>query len=406
MKSSNYRMKLVTYSLAILLLITASLLPATKSQTDIIPLDVTLDITTSGGVNRFFTLNIGDTLIQLTGPVYVVSSSTSAMFTTRESFTGSVSGTLTGLLTSGIFNTIWVDITTTSMKGLTTGHVIYNDPDGTIEVILALDVDAQLSGGTIVGATLKGYAFSKSSTGAYAGQILLLKLEGRLTGPNTYQLIGKGWLFANCESVSVSITGSRAGSPGEIRNLALLAGDIVNQFTTADIVLPADASTEFTTKQTITGTSSGEVVGSFIADSNSLIISSGTLTGRGYSVVRIKFTSTIGNLDGFLLLDNTNFGEHNGFLVTVKGSGEFERLRYIGSFTGQFINPPDFFDYVGTASLRKCSLPPAVAGEIIEYNPISLTILMILKNIETIIFILLVATFLLIIKRVKNYDKS
>ncbi|MEM3183574.1 MAG: hypothetical protein QXL87_03860, partial [Nitrososphaerota archaeon] len=60
-----------------------------------------IEITTSGGVNRFFTVSAGDTLVQVVNPIYSVSTSTHAMLTTRESFTGTVSGDLTGTLTEG-----------------------------------------------------------------------------------------------------------------------------------------------------------------------------------------------------------------------------------------------------------------------------------------------------------------
>jgi len=72
------------------------------------------------------------------------------MFTTRESFPGSVSGDLSGTISDGVFNAIWVDITATSMRGLTTGHAKYSDSIGSFQLIMVLDVDAQLSGGNIV----------------------------------------------------------------------------------------------------------------------------------------------------------------------------------------------------------------------------------------------------------------
>ena len=64
-------------------------------------IEVQITITTTGGINRFFSVSLGDTLVQVVDPLYTVSSSTTAMFTTRESFTGSVSGDLSVTINNG-----------------------------------------------------------------------------------------------------------------------------------------------------------------------------------------------------------------------------------------------------------------------------------------------------------------
>ena len=331
---------------------------------------IQITVNTTGGVNRFFSLTLGDTLVQVVNPLYTVSSSTTAMFTTGESFTGSVSGDLSGTISSGAFNTIWVDVTATSMRGLTTGHAEYSDSTGTFSLIMVLDVDAQLSDENIVGASLKGYAFSRSSGGGYADKLLIIKLEGSLTGPNEWKFNGRGWIFdeVECQLESFSVSGSRADNPGEMRSVSLISGDVVMQFTESDITLGANADAEFTTKQRLTGTSTGALAGSFELDSNAFIITSGTYAGRGYSVARFAFTNPDGTVDGFLILDNSYYGVHNGYIVGVSGTGAFINKIFLGEFRGSFTNPPEYYDYEGTASVYACSIPPPVGGVILDSN--------------------------------------
>jgi len=333
-------------------------------------IEVQMTITTTGGVNRFFSTQIGDTLVQVANTIYTVSSSTTAMFTTRESFIGTVSGDLSGSITSGAFNTIWVDITGTSMQGLTTGHAEYSDTTGSFSLIMVLDVSAQLSGGNIIGASLKGYAFSKSSGGGYADKLLIVKLEGSLSGPNTWQFNGKGWIFDKdeCPLVGFSVLASRADYPGEIRSVNLNSGDVVMQFTASDITLGAAATTQFTTKQKMSGTSTGALAGDLELDSNAFIIASGTYAGRGYSVARFEFVGSDGTVYGFLILDNSNYGVHNGYVVGVSGTGAYVNKIFLGTFSGTFTGPPNYYDYSGSGSVRVCSLPPPVGGIILDNN--------------------------------------
>jgi hypothetical protein len=333
-------------------------------------IEVQMTITTTGGFNKFFSTQIGDTLVQVANSIYTVSSSTAAMFTTRESFTGTVSGDLSGSITSGAFNTIWVDITGTSMQGLTTGHAEYSDTTGSFSLIMVLDVSAQLSGGNIIGASLKGYAFSKSSGGGYADKLLIVKLEGSLSGPNTWRFNGKGWIFDKdeCPLVEFDVSASRKDYPGETRSVNLDSGDVVMQFTTSDITLGAAATAQFTTKQKMDGTSTGALAGNLKLDSNAFIIASGTYAGRGYSVARFEFAGSDGTVYGFLILDNSNYGVHNGYVVGVSGTGAYVNKIFLGTFSGTFTGPPNYYDYSGSGSVRVCSLPPPVGGIILDNN--------------------------------------
>jgi hypothetical protein len=188
--------------------------------------------------------------------------------------------------------------------------------------------------------------------------LLFLRLEGRLTGANAYQLTGEGWLFSGCEDVSFSVSGSRAANPGENRNFGLSTGDVVVQYAYPDITLDANAAAYFVTLQKLTGTATGALSGSFTIDSNAIIIASGTYAGRGYSVARFSFSSSDGTMDGFLLLDNTNYGEHKGYVVAHSGTGAFYNRYFIGSFDGTFYNPPNYYDYKGSGTLKACQVPP------------------------------------------------
>ena len=140
------------------------------------------------------------------------------------------------------------------------------------------------------------------------------------------------------------------------------------QFTGADITLDANAPAEFTTRQKLTGTSTGALTGSFNIDSNAFIISSGTYGGRGYSVARFMFTGSDGTVDGFLILDNSNYGVHNGYVVGVSGTGAYVNKIFLGSFGGSFTGPPNFYDYSGSGSVHACSIPPPVGGIILDNN--------------------------------------
>ncbi|MCF3653344.1 MAG: hypothetical protein L2C94_004185 [Aigarchaeota archaeon] len=367
-------------------------------------IEAQITITTTGGINRFFSVSLGDTLVQVVDPLYTVSSSTTAMFTTRESFTGSVSGDLSVTINNGAFNTIWVDVTATSMRGLTIGHADYSDLIGDLQLIIVLDVDAQLSARNIVGASLKGYAFSKSSRGGYTGKLLILKLEGSLTSPNEWQFNGKGWIFdeAECQPGTFSVSGSRVGAPGELRTVPLMSGgDVVMQFTTSDITLAANASAQFTTRQHLTGTSTGALVGSFDLDSNAFIITSGTHVGKGYSVARFAFTNPDGTVDGFLILDNIYYGVHNGYIVGVSGTGAFVNKIFLGTFNGAFTNPPNYYDYEGSGSVRVCSIPPPVGGIILDAKTTSTVMLAPLWAYASLIAIIIATTMIILRRRLK-----
>jgi hypothetical protein len=147
-----------------------------------------------------------------------------------------------------------------------------------------------------------------------------------------------------------------------------MSGDVVMQFTRADITLDANAPAEFTTRQKLTGTSTGALTGSFNIDSNAFIISSGTYGGRGYSVVRFMFTGSDGTVDGSLILDNSNYGVHSGYVVGVSGTGAYVNKTFLGSFGGSFTGPPNFYDYSGSGSVHACSIPPPVGGIILDNN--------------------------------------
>ncbi|MBS7645010.1 hypothetical protein KEJ44_03085 [Candidatus Bathyarchaeota archaeon] len=350
-------MSLVT---VLILSILPTLLPitGTYAQPAATPVTVTISITTTGAPNRFFAISGGDTLVQVAHPLYLASSSTQAMFTTGDDFTGSATGTLSGSI-NGRFNTIWVDITTTSMRGLSSGHASYTDASGTMEFLMAFDVEATLSGGNIAAASLKGYGFSKASTGIYNGKLLFLTLEGSLTEANTYQLNGEGYLFSGCEDISFSVSASRGQNPGENRGFLLQNGDKVVQYEYTDITIDAaNTNVYLVTLQKLVGTASGGLAGSFTLDSNAIIISSGTYAGRGYSVARFSFTSPDGTLDGFLLLDNINYGQHKGYMAAHSGTGVFHNKYFIGSFDGTFYNPPNYYDYKGSGTLKGCRVPP------------------------------------------------
>lgn len=359
---------LILTTLIVLLSSVSSISPV-KASSSVRFIEVEIDITTTGGVNRFFSTSTGDTLVQVVNPLYTVTTSTTAMFTTRDAFTGSVSGDLSGTLTNGRFNTIWVDITATSMRGSTAGHADYSDSVGGFSIIMVLDVEATLSGENIVAASLKGYAFSKSSTGGYANTILFTRLEGSLTGGNTYSFKGKGWLCsqAECPEGTFSVTGTRKATPGIERSLSLSSSDTIVQFTTSDITLPANAGAGFTTRQRLTGTSSGYIAGLFTLDSNAFVIATGTYEGRGYSVARFTLTDSGDTLDGFLILDNSflpSFYVQNGFVIGASGTGKFAGKFLIGTFQGEFVGPPNYYDYEGSGSVRICSILPV--GGVIE----------------------------------------
>jgi len=226
--------------------------------------------------------------------------------------------------------------------------------------------------------------------------IIFAKLEGSLAGPNTWSFKGSGWIFdkAGCEAAIFDVSGSRANNPGETRSLTLLSGDKIMQFTTADITLDSDAPAEFTTRQKITGTATGAISGSFILDSNALIITGGTYAGRGFSVARFTFTGSPDTMDGFLILDNTNYGVHSGFVIGVSGTGKFANKIIVGSFSGTFTSPPNYYDYSGSGFVNICSLPPPIGGEIMTQN-----IKVVSSGISTVlwIFVLVSMTITIII---------
>ncbi|MEM1507622.1 MAG: hypothetical protein QXU02_00040 [Candidatus Bathyarchaeia archaeon] len=162
-----------------------------------------------------------------------------------------------------------------------------------------------------------------------------------------------------------NVIGSRQNAPGVVRSLSLQSSDTVVQFVTSDITLPASAAAEFTTRQKLTGASSGYISDSFTLDSNAFIITSGINAGRGYSIARFTFTGS-DTLDGFLVLDNSNYGVHNGYIVGVSGTGAFAGKFIVGTFQGTFKNPPNYYDYEGSGSITICSIPPPVGGIIVE----------------------------------------
>jgi hypothetical protein len=180
-----------------------------------------------------------------------------------------------------------------------------------------------------------------------------------------------------------------------------MSGDVVMQFTGADITLDADAPAEFTTRQKLTGTSTGALTGSFNIDSNAFIISSGTYGGRGYSVARFMFTGSDGTVDGFLILDNSNYGVHNGYVVGVSGTGAYVNKIFLGSFKGSFTGPPNFYDYSGSGSVHACSIPPPVGGIILDNNVKTISTNMTMLYAYALLIIVFVAVTMIISKKLK-----
>ncbi len=342
---------------------------------------INIDVTVNAGSapNRFFTGgSIGDTLVQVTDVTYTSASSPTEMLTTGVSFTGSVSGDLTGTI-DGLYCTIWIDITSSTMRGVTAGHAEYADAKGTISLRLILDDEAQLSGGNIVGMTISGYIIGVDGTGDYVDKIILVKVSGILVAPDTYSLSGSGWIIdAGCCSLETfTITATRAASPGVDRTFTFEAGDMLVQFTGSYIALTGTEDAYFTTRQALTGTVSNFFSGDVTVDSNSILIDSGAYAGRGYSVATFKITSPQGDMEGFLLLDNFGYGSHQGYVVVHTGTGKYANLIGIGTFTGEFINPPDYYDYTGSADINICSIavwefPESHAGELIVAVSVSI----------------------------------
>jgi hypothetical protein len=80
-------------------------------------------------------------------------------------------------------------------------------------------------------------------------------------------------------------------------------------------------------------------------------------------------------MDGFLLLDNTNYGQHKGYVVAHSGTGAFYNRYFIGSFDGTFYNPPNYYDYKGSGTLKACQVPPPprpVGGILTPANKLSI----------------------------------
>ncbi len=173
------------------------------------------------------------------------------------------------------------------------------------------------------------------------------------------------------------------------------------QFTTNDITLGANAPAEFTTKQKLTGTSTGALAGSFNLDSNAFIITSGTAAGKGYSVARFAFTSPDGTVDGFLILDNTNYGVHNVYIVGVSETGAFVNKIFLGEFRGTFTNPSNYYDYTGQGSVRVCSIPPSVGGIILDAEIASTTMLASLWAYASLIAIIMAAIMIILRRKLK-----
>ncbi|MGC8962327.1 MAG: hypothetical protein ACP5K1_07820, partial [Candidatus Bathyarchaeia archaeon] len=301
----------------------------------------------------------GDVLVQVAHTSLHVATSTQAAFTADGTFAGSMSGTLSGSV-SGSFNTIWVDAASTLMRGLTTGRAEYSDAFGTIELLVALDVEANLIGEGTAAVSLKGYAFNRDSTGDYAGKQLIMKLEGSLTGGDTYQLNGEGWVFSGFEDYYLEVSASREYSPGVGRSLELKKDDRIVQYAGPDITLDADADACFVTRQEVVGTVSNALAGSIKLAANTVTISEGTYGGGGYSAVRFSFTSSDGTLDGFLLLDNSGYVIQEGFMVSTGGTGIYSDIHLMGPFYGWFYNPPNYYSYEGAGIVKACKVPPQV----------------------------------------------
>ncbi|MEM3754556.1 MAG: hypothetical protein QXE19_02570, partial [Candidatus Bathyarchaeia archaeon] len=84
------------------------------------------------------------------------------------------------------------------------------------------------------------------------------------------------------------------------------------------------------------------------------------------------------HLDGFLLLNNINYGQHKGYIAAHSGTWAFYNKYFIGSLDDMFYGK-SYYNYKGPGTLKVCSVPPLsppslspVGGEAYSINKLAI----------------------------------
>jgi len=155
-------------------------------------------------------------------------------------------------------------------------------------------------------------------------------------------------------------------SGGNFRSLSLQTGDEVIQFARDNVVLASPASGGFHTVGTASGTTSGDLIGTYSADFNSIDLPVTVATGYdgfGFNIGKGQIDCGSGNSFKFILVSDYDYtavapfvihSVTTGYFVSVEESGEFSGQKIIGRFDSQTSDKdanPGEETIIGTMSL-------------------------------------------------------
>jgi hypothetical protein len=329
-----------------------------------IPLSFNLNGTGPVEALRPFTTTAGDSFVQFVGaplaPPVTATNTSSAYVLVNNSFTGTLSGGITGTFAMTNLNSLLITnpAPPSNPRGFQLNEIVLTGASGTITCVLAIDLNSKGTVPPYYPNFITGYLHSKATSGAYAPY----KFAGYITFGITTQFGGTVTLFANITgrlytgggTLNEVILATRDAPPN--RPAALQPTDMIAQFIQPDFAA-GSTSGHVNPRTTFTGTIGGTINGGFLMDHNALLVDSGPNAGKGWLVGNFNFLDTGGDfLTGPWLSDlapNPPFGTSvNGYLFQAFGTGVYTDSMLFGTISGNLSSGGT--NFLGTMSGVYC----------------------------------------------------
>jgi hypothetical protein len=329
-----------------------------------IPLSFNLNGTGPVEALRPFTTTAGDSFVQFVGaplaPPVTATNTSSAYVLVNNSFTGTLSGGITGTFAMTNLNSLLSTnpAPPSNPRGFHLNEIVLSGASGSMTCVLAIDLNSKGTVPPYYPNFITGYLHSKATSGAYAPY----KFAGYITFGITTQFGGTVTLFANITgrlytgggTLNEVILATRDAPPN--RPATLQPTDMIAQFIQPDFAA-GSAGGHVNPRTTFTGTIGGTINGGFLMDHNALLVDSGPNGGKGWLVGNFNFLDTSGDfLTGPWLSDlapNPPFGTSvNGYLFQAFGTGVYTDSLLFGTISGNLTSGGT--NFLGTMSGVYC----------------------------------------------------
>jgi hypothetical protein len=278
------------------------------------------------GVSRPMTITAGDTFEQFIAPPITSTASSFAYAIGNESYTGSLSGGITGTFALNNLNGVLV----TNPEGLTTprgfqlNDIVLQGATGTITAVVAINLLGLSPIPPFLPRGFNGYLHSIATSGSYAGY----RFNGTIAGTMfptagmagiTATVIGR--LYTGGDTLNEFVTGLRTVPPNRATDFQ--PTDVIAQLHLPDFAVGAAAPGHVTPRSAFVGTTIGTINGGFVMDHDALIVDGGPNANKGWFAGEFTFSNTDADILTGPWLADLSGNSMNGYVWQVIGTGVY-----------------------------------------------------------------------------------